>query len=131
VFISVLCLYLILSLVLSVYKEEVLVVRGLGVYTSSTSWAGLSSSVFLPHTVVGDIVVNEGVTMCRVVFYLTVTIVRREESTIDTYPLVLKLYPLFTEFHPRLSVIQESYHFLRDHFYKSSSSPRQPLPSQQ
>ncbi|CAI8019076.1 Zinc finger protein-like 1 [Geodia barretti] len=131
VFISALCLYLILSLVLSVCREEVVVVRGLGVYISSTSWVGLSSSMFLPHTVVGDIIINEGVTMCRVVFYLAVTIVRREKSTVDRHPLVLKLYPLFTEFYPRLAVIQESYHFLRDHFYEPSSSPRQPLPSQQ
>ena len=52
--------------VLPVHPEEVVVVRGLGVQVSSTSWAGLSSSVFLPHTVVGDLVINEGITMVSI-----------------------------------------------------------------
>ena len=45
--------------------EEVVVVKGLGVHVSSTSWVGLSSSVFLPQTIVGDIIINEGITMVR------------------------------------------------------------------
>ena len=118
--------------VLPVHPEEVVVVRGLGVQVSSTSWAGLSSSVFLPHTVVGDLVINEGITMVStclthqpqkrllylslipslfsptphpsvgVVFYLAVTVVQRKAGT-DTPPQILKLYPLFTVSHTLLT----------------------------
>ena len=47
----------------AVAAEVVLVVQGFGVQISSTNWLGYTSSVFLPHTIVGDIIINEGITM--------------------------------------------------------------------
>ena len=52
--------------------EVVLVVPGLGVQISSSNWLGYTSSVFLPHTIIGDIIINEGIT--RVMLYFTTSI---------------------------------------------------------
>lgn len=46
----------------------VLVIPGLGVQISSSNWLGYTSTVFLPHTVIGDIIINEGITRVTLSF---------------------------------------------------------------
>ena len=43
--------------------ESVIVVESLGVQVCTMYWWGYSSSLFLPHTIIGDIIINEAITM--------------------------------------------------------------------
>ena len=45
--------------------EVVLTIQGLGIQISSTNWLGYTSSVFLPQTIIGDVIINEGITMVK------------------------------------------------------------------
>ena len=40
-----------------------IVVESLGVQVCTMYWWGYSSSLFLPHTIIGDIIINEAITM--------------------------------------------------------------------
>jgi len=46
--------------------ESVVVVESLGVQVCTTYWWGYSSSLFFPHTIIGDIIINEAIVMVTV-----------------------------------------------------------------
>ena len=46
--------------------EAVLTIQGLGIQISSTNWLGYTSNVFLPQTIIGDVIINEGITMVKI-----------------------------------------------------------------
>lgn len=43
--------------------ERVVVLRSLGVHVATTYWSGHTSSLFIPHFAISDIIINEAVTM--------------------------------------------------------------------
>ncbi len=44
-------------------SESVLVVGSVGLQLSTVRWCGYTTTVFIPHTLVGDVIINEAVTM--------------------------------------------------------------------
>ena len=102
------------------------VVESLGVQVCTMYWWGSSSSLFLPHTIIGDIIINEAITMHRIIFYLAVMVGEGKGPQCK----VFKLIPLFTEFSQRLPTIETMYHEIRNVLYPeacllyTSPSPR-------
>ena len=55
-----------LSILLSLLSSEtVLVLGSLGLHLSVTYWCGYTRTLFVPHSLIGDIIINEAVTMVR------------------------------------------------------------------
>lgn len=80
----------------AVRQETVVVFDGLGVELRSLQFSGRSSTRFLDRAAVEDVFVHEGVTACRVIFYLALA-VRGERE------LVLPFRRLF----PRLPFLRQ------------------------
>jgi phosphatidylinositol glycan class H protein len=67
-------------------EESLLVVRGLGVQISTTSWSGGRSSRFIPTSRVCDLWIHEGFRGFEVKFYLAV-VVEEEEGLVVVFPV--------------------------------------------
>ena len=67
-------------------EESLLVVRGLGVQISSTSWIGRRSCRFVPTSPIGDLWTHEGFCGFEVRFYLAV-VVEGEEGLVVVFPV--------------------------------------------
>ena len=49
------------TLTIPTHTDVVVIIQGLGI--QSTNWLGYTSSSFIPLTIIGDIITNEGITM--------------------------------------------------------------------
>lgn len=68
-------------------KECVLVVQGLGVQLTRIYWSGARRHTFLEHSSIKDVIINEGFTTCRVIFYLAFVVAGRS-SMVLTFQVV-------------------------------------------
>lgn len=59
----------------SVREESLLVMDSLGVQKRTTYWSGAQSHRFIDKANIAQIVINEGITMCSVVFYVAIMVV--------------------------------------------------------
>jgi phosphatidylinositol glycan class H protein len=85
------------SLFVGGYTEEsLLVVRGLGVQISTTSWSGLGRrSRFIPTCRVRDLWIHEGFCGFEVRYYLAV-VVEEEEELVVVFPVSIAVLPSLT-----------------------------------
>jgi len=81
-----------------VKEERVLVVQDLGIQLSTVYWTGRHADTFIDKDKIKDIIINEGITRCKVIFYMAI-ILKGEDSMRLVFshiclrlPLVLKVY---------------------------------------
>lgn len=93
--IIILCICLLLKLTFKVHKESLLVVASVGVQLTTTFASGRQTAMFYDIADVSSIVINEAVTMHRVIYYLSLLL--------GHSPAVSqRLVPLFTHSWPSL-----------------------------
>ena len=68
-----------------VSKESITVMRGLGVQLTQERASGAQHTVFIDREHVQDVVINEGITLCKVVFYLAI-LVRGKDKLVLVFP---------------------------------------------
>ena len=61
------------------FSEAVILIQGLGIQLQKVHYSGLVQVRFVPRDKIKEIVVNEGITGCRVIFYLAVVLGDHEE----------------------------------------------------
>ncbi|XP_031558006.1 phosphatidylinositol N-acetylglucosaminyltransferase subunit H-like isoform X2 [Actinia tenebrosa] len=79
-----------------VIKESVTVVKNIGIQIKTTYKSGKQALKFVDHKSVADIIINEAITMHKVIFYVAI-LTRNSENTKKD----LKLVPLFTVGRPK------------------------------
>ncbi|XP_023236417.1 phosphatidylinositol N-acetylglucosaminyltransferase subunit H-like isoform X1 [Centruroides sculpturatus] len=99
-----LCVILIAKLHLKVKQESLLVITSIGLQFTTTFVTGRQNSKFIHQCHIKDVVINEGITMHRVIFYLAVLL--KDASQ----PLGIgKILPLFQHTFPRLECLEQIY----------------------
>lgn len=119
--IIVLVILLVFKLHFKVKKESLLIMGSIGVQLTTTFASGRSIDIFYDITNVRDIIINEGITMHRVIFYLALLLRDDPSSNVIT-----KLVPIYKETWPSLTCLKEIYQgaqtVLRgDKFYTDAS----------
>ncbi|XP_067941836.1 phosphatidylinositol N-acetylglucosaminyltransferase subunit H-like [Watersipora subatra] len=89
-----------------VYRESVLVVRTYGVQVTREYSMGSKFHQFFPAHQIHSIVINEGISMHQIFYYLAIVIQKEKKLT--------KLCPLFLSSRPRLAVLQLLYTAMND-----------------
>ncbi|XP_078001212.1 phosphatidylinositol N-acetylglucosaminyltransferase subunit H-like [Glandiceps talaboti] len=89
---------------IQVYKESLLVMASTGLQYTTTYRTGRQQSVFIPFENIQDVVINEGITMHSVIYYLVVLIKDQENLTKPK-----SLFPIFMKTSPRISTLKEIY----------------------
>ncbi|KFM72078.1 Phosphatidylinositol N-acetylglucosaminyltransferase subunit H, partial [Stegodyphus mimosarum] len=103
-FLCFLCVILVLKLHHKVKQESLLVIASLGLQLTTTFVTGRKASQFILQRDIQDVVINEGIFMHRVLFYLAVLL--RDVKD----PTNLKcLIPLFKYTFPRLDCLESIY----------------------
>lgn len=103
---AVIC-YVLSAFIFSVYKETVIILSSVGVHVTKKYWSGRSVSFFIPHNIVQSVVINEGIALQRVIFYLALLVG-------PDAGFVTRIIPLFTTFNPRLAELETAYHTLKN-----------------
>ncbi|GBL86396.1 Phosphatidylinositol N-acetylglucosaminyltransferase subunit H [Araneus ventricosus] len=102
VFLFILCVVLILKLHLKVKQESLLVIASLGLQLTTTFVTGRKESQFIFNQNIYDVVINEGMYMHRIIFYLAVLLRDIKE------PLKMShIIPLFQHTFPRLDSLEK------------------------
>ncbi|ELT96583.1 hypothetical protein CAPTEDRAFT_219860 [Capitella teleta] len=100
--VGVLCAVLLLKMNFKVTKESLLVTSSVGVQLTTTFASGRQSAKFYDIQRVVDVVINEAVTMHRVIAYLTL-LLRDERSKSEISTLI----PLFTHSWPSFNCLKQ------------------------
>ncbi|KAI8619599.1 GPI-GlcNAc transferase complex, PIG-H component-domain-containing protein [Chytriomyces sp. MP71] len=82
----------------TVREESLLVIRNVGLQTRTTNALGSSSTTFVPVSKVAEVIVNEGITMFQVRYYLAVVVSDRKEMLV-----------IFESFLPKLEYLKPVY----------------------
>ncbi|XP_014671965.1 PREDICTED: phosphatidylinositol N-acetylglucosaminyltransferase subunit H-like isoform X2 [Priapulus caudatus] len=99
-----LVILLIIKLHLKVTKESLLVIASLGIQLTTTFASGRTTTQFVEATHVHDVIINEAVTMHRIIFYLAIL-----QNGINYQNKTERLMPLFQNFYPRLDCLRKIY----------------------
>jgi len=81
-----------------VKEERVLVVQDLGIQLSTVYWTGRHADTFIDKDKIKDIIINEGITRCKVIFYMSIMLEGEENMRLVfshiflRLPLILKVY---------------------------------------
>lgn len=94
---------LIFNLLWSVTTEALLVVGSFGLQLTTTYRCGHEMTHFIPWCDVGDIVINEAITLQRVIFYLAILPKLHKDSKIT------EIVPLFQNTRPPLELLEYMY----------------------
>ncbi|GAB6020630.1 hypothetical protein CHUAL_003303 [Chamberlinius hualienensis] len=100
-----LCSVIALSVHLKIRKESLLAVSELGLQITTTFVSGRESTIFIDHSHIDSILINEGITMQCVLYYLVALI---------KFPNKATLVPIFTALFPRYNFIRQVYHKLNE-----------------
>ncbi|XP_023718294.1 phosphatidylinositol N-acetylglucosaminyltransferase subunit H-like [Cryptotermes secundus] len=95
---------LIAELLWSVNSESVLLVAPVGLQLTATYQFGRQTSQFIPWHFITDVIINEAITLHRVVYYLAVLLEQPYHETTRK-----KLIPLFQHTRPRLACLEMIY----------------------
>lgn len=101
--IVVLLILTLIKLNFKVKKESLLVIASIGVQLTTTFSSGRTTSMFYDVTHVKDIVINEAITMHRVIYYLVLLLDRC--STSEEEEDVSRLVPLYSHSWPSLNCL--------------------------
>ncbi|XP_065303232.1 phosphatidylinositol N-acetylglucosaminyltransferase subunit H [Dermacentor albipictus] len=103
----VLCLLLVVKLRRRVKEESLLVMRSLGLQTTTTFVTGRQESRFINSESIEDVVISEAISMHSVIFYLVILL-----HNVDSK--VPSLVPLFQNTMPRLDALKMVYRGIHD-----------------
>lgn len=110
-FLCFLCVILMLKLHLKVKQESLLVIASLGLQLTTTFVTGRKASQFILREDIDDVVINEGIFMNRVLFYLAVMLKDMKD------PLRMNgISPLFQYTFPRLDSLEYIYNGIQSAF---------------
>ncbi|XP_070578241.1 phosphatidylinositol N-acetylglucosaminyltransferase subunit H-like [Ptychodera flava] len=105
--VTVLCAVLLFSFVychfIKVHKESLLVIASSGIQYMTTYRTGRQLSLFIPIDCVQDVVINEGITMHSVIYYLVVLMKDPQNGKAKS------LLPIFMKTSPRINTLREIY----------------------
>lgn len=114
---SLVVLLLILSIILAtkvhlqVKKESLLVITSLGMQLTTTFVTGRQNSQFIEKHKIKDVVINEGITMHQVLYYLAVLL--QSETSVE-------VLPLFQNSFPRCDCLQKIYEEIQLTLFENS-----------
>ncbi|XP_056394928.1 phosphatidylinositol N-acetylglucosaminyltransferase subunit H [Hyla sarda] len=108
---SIVGLLLYLHLV-KVDHESLLILGSLGIQRTSTYASGRENTVFIEMCRVQDVVINEGISMHRVNYYLCLLL--KDPSGDDPQAGVSQVIPVFQSSQPRLDCLVEIYRSCQD-----------------
>ncbi|XP_049827567.1 phosphatidylinositol N-acetylglucosaminyltransferase subunit H-like [Schistocerca gregaria] len=94
---------LIFNLLWSVTSEALLAVGSFGLQLTTTYRCGHETTHFIPWCAVGDIVINEAITLQRVIFYLAILPKPLKDSEVS------EIIPLFQNTRPPLELLEFIY----------------------
>ncbi|KAK7793758.1 hypothetical protein R5R35_000956 [Gryllus longicercus] len=97
-------LYQVFKLFWSVQKETLLVIAPVGLQITTTFLCGYENSHFIPWYCIVDVIINEAISLQKVLFYLAVLVEHKSEK--DTSR---KIIPLFQFTRPRLKCLEQIY----------------------
>lgn len=103
----VLCVLLVVKLRRRVKEESLLVMRSLGLQTTTTFVTGRQESRFFNRENIEDVVISEAISMHSVIFYLVILL-----HNVDSK--VPSLVPLFQNTMPRLDALKMVYRGIHD-----------------
>lgn len=103
----VLCLLLVVKLRRRVKEESLLVMRSLGLQTTTTFVTGRQESRFINKENIEDVVISEAISMHSVIFYLVILL-----HNVDSK--APSLVPLFQNTMPRLDALKMVYRGIHD-----------------
>jgi len=89
-----------------VREESVLVVHDLGIQLKKTFWSGNEKVTFIDKNQIKDVIINEGITMCQVIYYMAVIVEGKQN-------MVLAFEHLF----PKLNMLTDIYRGVRAVMY--------------
>jgi len=102
---------LVVKLNFRVTKEALLVVSSVGVQLTTTFASGRCVSKFYDSSSVSGVVINEAVTMYRVIHYMALLLSLKDDKPLRSdsaqQPYVTELVPLFTHSWPSLRFLQQ------------------------
>ncbi|KAG8192068.1 hypothetical protein JTE90_025332 [Oedothorax gibbosus] len=111
IFLIILCIVLVFKLHLKVKQESLLVMASLGLQLTTTFVTGRKASYFIFHGDMYDVVINEGIFMQRIIFYLAVLIKDMKDP-----PKIGSIIPLFQHTFPRLDSLKQIYNGIQHSF---------------
>lgn len=100
---ALLCLVLILRFFLKISSEKVTILSSLGVQIESTFFFGNKSTHFIDVNTIKDIVINEGITMHTIIYYLVILLKNKQTGEVE------QLYHLFSNSCLTLDDMKEIY----------------------
>lgn len=103
----VLCILLVVKLRRRVKEESLLVMRSLGLQTTTTFVTGRQESRFFNRENIEDVVISEAISMHSVIFYLVILLHNMDSK-------VPNLVPLFKNTMPRLDALKMVYRGIHD-----------------
>ncbi|GIX84364.1 phosphatidylinositol N-acetylglucosaminyltransferase subunit H [Caerostris darwini] len=109
IFLFFLCAMLILKLHLKVKQESLLVIASIGLQLTTTFVTGRKESQFIFNRNIYDVVINEGMYMHRIIFYLAVLL-----RDIKDPLKISSIVPLFQHTFPRLDSLQKIYNGIQN-----------------
>jgi hypothetical protein len=92
-----------------IYVESLLVIRDLGIQVKTVYMTGIERSRFIEQSKIADIIINEGVTMQQVVFYIAIIVKDQKKMAL-----------VFEHFLPRLQLLLQVYRGARAIIYGES-----------
>ncbi|XP_067004822.2 phosphatidylinositol N-acetylglucosaminyltransferase subunit H [Anabrus simplex] len=101
VFVLIIVFYQVYRLVWCVKSETLLVISFVGLQFTTTFLCGNKRSQFIPWHSVSDVIINEAISLHRVIYYLAVIIQDGDSAR--------KLIPLFQYTTPRLACLEQIY----------------------
>ncbi|GFU17648.1 phosphatidylinositol N-acetylglucosaminyltransferase subunit H [Nephila pilipes] len=104
IFLFFLCIVLIFKLHRKVKQESLLVIASLGLQLTTTFVTGRKESQFILNQNIYDVVINEGIFMHRIIFYLAVLL-----RDIKDPLKISNIVPLFQHTFPRLDCLERIY----------------------
>ncbi|XP_048586077.1 phosphatidylinositol N-acetylglucosaminyltransferase subunit H [Nematostella vectensis] len=118
--IAVICLILFVKYsYVDVKTESVVVIKDLGVQLCTTFKSNRQVKEFVDRRNIMDVIVNEAITMNKVIYYLALLVSSGEQE--ESQP---KLIPLLLAHRPRLDLLQHAYKKIRTILIEGNSSKK-------
>ncbi|XP_033115915.1 phosphatidylinositol N-acetylglucosaminyltransferase subunit H-like isoform X2 [Anneissia japonica] len=108
VLLSACILYILYILFCKVKDETIVLLPSIGIQLQKCSAFGQHSTEFIPYDIVKDVVINEAISMYKVIYYLVVLV---NSPTSDSEESVI---PVFTNSLPRLDILRVIYNICQE-----------------
>lgn len=101
------------NVILFITLESIQIIDGFGIQLNSKDQFGRENKIFFDFNSINDVIINEAVTMQRVLFYLALVANENkssEERKTCNFKEGTRLITIFQHTMPRLEIIKDIYH---------------------